>query len=79
MCTVTLSYDKNNEQARQQLAALIASGLFLQLGPEEDSYVDEIMKGAYDRVMQKDAYTLEEAYKHTMGEIKAVYDNKYAI
>ena len=28
MCTVTLSYDGNNAQAREQLAALLATGLF---------------------------------------------------
>ena len=30
MCTVTLSYDGNNAQAREQLAALLASGLFFE-------------------------------------------------
>jgi len=36
MCTVTLSYDKNNVQARQMLAALLSSGLFITESEEKD-------------------------------------------
>ena len=35
---------------------------------------DEVMKHAQERAMQKDSYTLEEAYNLIMTEIKAVYD-----
>lgn len=30
MCTITLSYDKNNALARRKLAALLKTGLFQQ-------------------------------------------------
>ncbi len=30
MCTITLSYDKNNALARRKLAALLKTGLFAQ-------------------------------------------------
>ncbi len=79
MCTVTLAYDKKNEHARQQLAALLATGLFIELDAEEEMNIGKIMSSAHDRVMQKSEYTLEEAYNLTMGEIKAIYDDKYAI
>ena len=39
MCTVTLSYNKNNALARRKLAALLGTGLFTQLTesvPEEN-------------------------------------------
>jgi hypothetical protein len=37
MCTVTLSYNQNSALARRKLAALLSSGLFVQLTkPEPD-------------------------------------------
>ena len=37
MCTITLQYDQSNALARRKLAALLASGLFMQtdMHPEE--------------------------------------------
>ena len=32
MCTVTLEYNPNNALARRKLAALLATGLFFQVG-----------------------------------------------
>ena len=40
MCTVTFSYDNKNEQAQQQLAALLSTGLFMQVGKEEELNID---------------------------------------
>ena len=40
MCTVTLSYDKENKEAIRQLSLLLATGLFTQM-PEEDEQEDE--------------------------------------
>jgi len=37
MCTITLEYNKNNALARRKLAALLATGLFLQ----KEEKVDE--------------------------------------
>ena len=36
MCTVTLSYDQNNALARRKLAALLATGLFMQKDIQPD-------------------------------------------
>ena len=40
MCTVTLSYDQNNALARRKLAALLATGLFVQKEsiPDESTF-----------------------------------------
>lgn len=35
MCTITLSYDKNNALARRKLAALLKTGLFEQSSPDQ--------------------------------------------
>jgi len=42
----------------------------------EDSshYYDEVMRLAHERTMQKESYSLEDAYGLIMKEIKAVYD-----
>lgn len=78
MCTVTLSYDDNNVIAKQKLEALINSGLFALLS-DFGSPDDEVMKGAYERVMQKECYTPDEAYGLTMREIRQIYEHKYTI
>lgn len=36
MCTVTLSYDDNNKVAAEKMAALLATGLFVQLDNMEN-------------------------------------------
>ena len=41
MCTVTLSYDQNNALARRKLAALLATGLFLQKDIQPDEPTPE--------------------------------------
>ena len=40
MCTVTLSYNKNNKDASEKLAALLATGLFEELGTYENLDID---------------------------------------
>ena len=40
MCTITLSYDSNNELAQQQLTALLSTGLFMQIDDEEGLDID---------------------------------------
>ena len=41
MCTVTLSYDQNNALARRKLAALLATGLFIQKDVTPDEQMPE--------------------------------------
>ncbi len=40
MCTVTLSYNKNDETAIKSLATLLATGRFVQLDAEDDLDID---------------------------------------
>ena len=40
MCTVTLSYNKNNKIASEKLAALLGTGLFVQLEAHDDLDID---------------------------------------
>lgn len=41
MCTVTLEYNPHNALARRKLAALLATGLFLQRDVQQDAPVKE--------------------------------------
>ena len=72
MCTITLSYDKTNAQAREKLAALLASGMFiLKNGNNEDESDNEaealemFMQQARTRIPQRNM-SLEEAYDVVM-------------
>ena len=41
MCTVTLEYNQHNALARRKLAALLATGLFVQKNEQPDKSVEE--------------------------------------
>ena len=41
MCTVTLEYNQNSALARRKLAALLATGLFVQKGMQPDEPTPE--------------------------------------
>lgn len=41
MCTVTLSYDGNNALAQEQLAALLSTGLFMQVDAGDELDIDD--------------------------------------
>ncbi len=41
MCTVTLEYNQHNALARRKLAALLATGLFVQKDEQPDKSVEE--------------------------------------
>ena len=79
MCTVTLSYDGNNALARQDLEVLLGTGRFVKLESNDDSFANDVISEAHDRVMQKKEYTIEEAYEMTMKEIRTIYQMEYAI
>jgi len=40
MCIVTLSYNENDKVASEKLAALLSTGLFVQLNMKEDLDID---------------------------------------
>ena len=41
MCTITLEYNQHNALARRKLAALLATGLFVQKDEQPDKSVEE--------------------------------------
>ena len=63
MCTVTLKYDKNNKQARELLATLMASGMF---------YVDEHDDMAWDNAIDYSDPWLYEDH----GDMPSLHENK---
>ena len=68
MCTVTLSYDKNNALARRKLAALLATGLFIRMAEENQSPVVE-----NEEEHRKEVEAFLNASKHNMSQIIARY------
>lgn len=68
MCTVTLSYDQNNALARRKLAALLASGLFIRIGEENQSTVVES-----EEEHRKEVEAFLNASKHNMSQVIARY------
>ena len=80
MCTVTLAYDKKNKQAAEQLAALLATGLFTQLPDEEEEfpgldYSDPWLYEDYGNLsplpINKDKYSLEELRGILMNDLNS--------
>jgi hypothetical protein len=65
MCTVTLTYDENNALARKKLAALLKTGLFLNVSEENKS--DEVQ--AYKE--ERDAFLASS--KKSMSHIISRY------
>ena len=48
MCTVTLSFDKNDKVASEKLAALLGTGLFVQLDSQEELDIDYSDQSLYE-------------------------------
>ena len=63
MCTITLEYNQNNALARRKLAALLATGLFLQKGTEREDF-------------SKGEPTPEEAEAHRKSRDEFLYASK---
>ena len=82
MYTVTLSYDKNNALAQQQLAALLATGLFEAVKDVEEEfpgleYSDPWLYEDHGDMPQlpkdKDTFTPEEALEIILDDIRKMY------
>ena len=86
MCTVTLSYDDTNIMAQQQLAALLATGLFMQLPVKEEEpfpgldYNNPNLWKEDDDLpplpQGKESYTLEEFREILINDIHKIYEMK---
>ncbi len=69
MCTVTLEYNQHNAIARRKLAALLATGLFLQKEVQQDTACEGLE--AEDHRAERDAFLAHS--KQSMSKIIARY------
>jgi len=76
MCTVTLSYDKDNVKAQEQLAALLATGLFISEFPtpnlvtKNQVYIED---GKVKVDFVSDTMSIEEARELTLKAVDLEY------
>ena len=68
MCTVTLEYNQHNALARRKLAALLATGLFVQKDEQPDNIVEEEVEA---HRAERDAFLAHS--KQSMSKIIARY------
>ncbi|MBQ8127634.1 MAG: hypothetical protein IJ176_04465 [Prevotella sp.] len=89
MCTLTLTYDKNNAEARQALAALLRTGFFTELSSSDDDsaavidYSDPWLYEDHGDLPQlpadKESYTPEEALNLILEDVRQIYRDNNAI
>ena len=83
MCTVTLSYDKNDKVANAKLVALLSTGLFVQLDTQEDVDIDYSDPSLYevDPALPKidRDMTPEELEKMIIEDLHSIYKTRYAV
>ena len=84
MCTITLSYNENDSVANQKLAALLATGLFVQLDEPQEldiDYSDPSLSEDDELTLPegKDSYTPEELRELLISDLKSVYGMKDAL
>ena len=85
MCTITLSYNENDIVASQKLAALLATGLFIQHDAPKELDIDYSDPSLYEEDDQmvlpegKDSYTPEELRDLLIGDLNSTYGVKDAV
>ena len=84
MCTITLSYNENDSVASQKLAALLATGLFVQLDAPQELDIDYSDQSLYEDdpnslADEKDSYTPEELRALLISDLKTAYGVNDAI
>lgn len=83
MCTVTLSFNEKDKAASEQLAALLSTGLFVQLVRHDDLNVDYTDPTLYEDsaplLEEKDYYSPEELRNLLVSDLNEIYGVKDAI
>ena len=83
MCTVTLSFNEKDKAASEQLAALLSTGLFVQLVRHDDLNVDYTDPTLYEDSVplleEKDYYSPEELRNLLVNDLNEIYGVKDAI
>ncbi len=83
MCTVTLSYNKNNKIASEKLAALLGTGLFVQLDEHDDLDIDGTDSSLFEidpslPEINRDL-TPAELEQLILEDIHSIYEQSYAV
>ena len=83
MCTVTLSYDEKNIAASEKLAALLSTGLFVQINTHDDLDIDYSDPSLYEDNISmqegKEYYTPEELRAILISDLNQIYGVKDAV
>ena len=84
MCTITLSYNENDIVASQKLAALLATGLFVQHEAPKEldiDYSDPSLYNEEDLALPKgkENYTPEELRALLISDLNSIYGVKDAV
>mgnify|MGYP006873054918 FL=1 len=77
MCTITLSYNENDQVANEKLAALLSTGLFVKVPPQEELDIDYSDASLYEMdanmpIVSKDM-SPEELEKLILEDIHSIY------
>ncbi|MBQ9190348.1 MAG: hypothetical protein IJ142_01945 [Bacteroidaceae bacterium] len=83
MCTIKLSYDQKNAEARQMLESLFKTGLFVLLEGDDSLVIDYSDPWLYEDhddlpplAEGKDTFTLEEFREILLDDIRKIYNEQ---
>lgn len=83
MCTVTLSYNEKDAAAIEKLAALLSSGLFVQVNTQADLDIDYTDPSLFEESIslpeEKEYYTPEELRELLISDLNQAYGLKDAV
>lgn len=83
MCTVTLSYNEKDKLASEKLAALLSTGLFVQINKQEDLNLNYDDTAIYEdncpMPEEKEFYTPEELREILISDLNKIYGTKNAV
>ena len=83
MCTVTLSYDGKNALAQQQLQILLSTGLFTQIGIDNELDIDYSDPQLYEEdnlsIPSDRNLSLDELEKLVVADIREICELKDAV
>lgn len=81
MCTITLSYNENDKVANEKLAALLGTGLFVQLHRHEEIALDYSDSALFEddetaSDYEKEEYSPEELRALLVSDLNKAYNVK---
>ncbi len=83
MCTITLSYNENDQTASEKLAALLSTGLFVKVNQQEELDIDYSDASLYEDdpslKLDKESYTPEELRTMLTNDLNQNFGVKNAL